>query len=109
MVGGLAVTLSGVLPVILAGLVLFTAGFFGAHSIASGWTGALATSGRAQASSLYNLSYYAGSSLVGWAAGLVFQGAGWAALAAALAVLAVLAAVTAAVLLPAGHPQRSFR
>ncbi|RAN79099.1 MFS transporter [Bacillus sp. SRB_336] len=109
MVAGLAVTLAAALPVILVGLVLFTAGFFGAHSIASGWTGALATSGRAQASSLYNLSYYVGSSVVGWSAGLVFQAVGWTALAAALAVLAVLAACTAAALLPAGRPQRSVR
>ncbi len=109
MVAGLAVTLAAALPVILVGLVVFTAGFFGAHSIASGWTGALATSGRAQASSLYNLSYYVGSSVVGWSAGLVFQAVGWTALAAALAVLAVLAAGTAAALLPAGRPQRSVR
>lgn len=109
MVAGLAVTLAAALPVILVGLVVFTAGFFGAHSIASGWTGALATSGRAQASSLYNLSYYVGSSVVGWSAGLVFQAVGWTALAAALAVLAVLAAGTAEALLPAGRPQRSVR
>lgn len=104
MVGGLAVTLAGPLPIILAGLVLFTAGFFGAHSIASGWTGALATTGRAQASSLYNLSYYAGSSVVGWAAGFVFQAVGWSALAAALAFLALLAATATVALLPAGRP-----
>ncbi|MCQ9165834.1 MULTISPECIES: MFS transporter [unclassified Arthrobacter] len=102
---GLAVTLAPALPVILVGLVLFTAGFFGAHSIASGWTGAMATSGRAQASSLYNLSYYAGSSVVGWAAGLVFQAVGWTALAAALAGLALLAAAAAATLLPPGRPR----
>jgi len=100
MVAGLAVTLASPLPAVLAGLVLFTAGFFGAHAIASGWTGAMAASGRAQASSLYNLSYYAGSSVVGWSAGFLFQGFGWPALAGALVVLAVIAAVVAAALLP---------
>lgn len=100
MVGGLALTLASPIVLILSGLVLFTAGFFGAHSIASGWTGALATTGRAQASSLYNLSYYAGSSVVGWSAGLVFQQFGWSAMAAALAVLAGGAAVIAALFLP---------
>ncbi|WP_262453095.1 MFS transporter [Arthrobacter sp. A2-55] len=104
MVAGLAVTMAAPLPLILAGLVLFTAGFFGAHSIASGWTGAIATTGRAQASSLYNLSYYAGSSVVGWSAGLVFQQFGWAALAGVLALLAALAAAAAVVLLPPGRP-----
>lgn len=108
MVAGLALTLAGPVLMILAGLVVFTAGFFGAHSIASGWTGTLATTGRAQASSLYNLSYYAGSSVIGWSAGLVFQHFGWSAMAAALAILAAGAAVMAALLLPnrqaSGHP-----
>lgn len=102
MVCGLAMTLAGPVAAILVGLVLFTAGFFGAHSIASGWTGALASTGRAQASSLYNLSYYAGSSVIGWSAGLVFQQFGWSAMAGALAVLAAFAAAIAAALLP-GH------
>lgn len=111
MVGGLAMTLASPIILILMGLVLFTAGFFGAHSIASGWTGALATTGRAQASSLYNLSYYSGSSAIGWSAGLVFQQFGWSAMAAALAVLAGGAAVIAALFLPnrkaSGHPGSS--
>ncbi|WP_434614011.1 MFS transporter [Arthrobacter sp. A5] len=102
MTAGLGVTLLAGLPLILFGLVLFTAGFFGAHSIASGWTGSVFPAGRAQAASLYNLSYYAGSSVVGWASGFVFQSAGWTALVVALAVLAVLAASTALLLLPAG-------
>lgn len=111
MVGGLAMTLASPIVLILMGLVLFTAGFFGAHSIASGWTGALATTGRAQASSLYNLSYYSGSSVIGWSAGLVFQQFGWSAMAAALAVLAGGAAAIAALFLPnrkaSGHPGSS--
>lgn len=111
MVGGLAMTLASQIVLILMGLVLFTAGFFGAHSIASGWTGALATTGRAQAASLYNLSYYSGSSVIGWSAGLVFQQFGWSAMAAALAVLAGGAAAIAALFLPnrkaSGHPGSS--
>ncbi|WP_258067144.1 MFS transporter [Arthrobacter sp. GMC3] len=103
MVCGLAITLAAALPAILLGLVLFTAGFFGAHSIASGWTGSMAAAGRAQAASLYNLSYYAGSSVVGWSAGLVFQTLGWPALVATLAVLAAIAAALAAAMLPAGR------
>lgn len=103
MLAGLALTLASPLWLILLGLVLFTAGFFGAHSIASGWTGAMAVTGRAQAASLYNLSYYAGSSLVGWSAGFVFQSLGWTALAATLGGLVVVAAIVAAVLLPAAR------
>lgn len=106
MAAGLALTLAAPVALILAGLVLFTAGFFGAHSTASGWTGALASTGRAQASSLYNLSYYAGSSLIGWGAGLVFQHFGWGTMAGALAVLAALAAAIAIALLPGKCPSR---
>lgn len=101
MVMGLALTLASPVTMILVGLVLFTAGFFGAHSIASGWTSTLATTGRAQASSLYNLSYYAGSSVVGWGSGLVFQQFGWSAMAGFLTVLALFAAAAAVALLPA--------
>lgn len=63
---------------VLTGLVLFTAGFFGAHAIASGWVPTDADPAvRAQASSLYYFGYYAGSSLFGWILGLVFGGLGW--------------------------------
>jgi predicted MFS family arabinose efflux permease len=103
MVAGLALTLTPVLALILAGLVIFTGGFFAAHSIGAGWTGSIATTGRAQASSLYNLAYYLGSSIIGWAGGLVFQSLGWNALALAVMVLACITAVTVAV----AHPGRT--
>jgi YNFM family putative membrane transporter len=103
MVAGLALTLTRVLALILAGLVIFTGGFFAAHSIGSGWTGSIATTGRAQAASLYNLAYYLGSSVIGWAAGLLFQSVGWTALALAIMVLAVFTAATVAVV----HSPRS--
>ena len=69
MVAGLALTLTQLLALIMAGLLLFTGGFFAAHSIGAGWTGVIATTGRAQAASLYNLAYYLGSSVIGWAGG----------------------------------------
>lgn len=97
MAGGLALTLADNLPAIVAGLLVFTAGFFGAHSIASGWTPILATVGRAQASSLYNLFYYTGSSVLGWAGGYFFQHDGWPALVAFVGAL-LLAATLVVVL-----------
>ncbi|ASN21060.1 MFS transporter [Arthrobacter sp. YN] len=96
MSAGLALTLVENLAATLAGLVIFTGGFFAAHSVGSGWTGAIATTGKAQAASLYNLSYYLGSSVIGWAGGLAFQSFGWPAL--ALSVI-VLSCTTAAVTL----------
>lgn len=101
---GLALTLTPFLVLILSGLVVFTGGFFAAHSIGSGWTGAIANTGRAQAASLYNLAYYLGSSLLGWAGGLLFQAWGWNALAGAVMVLACLTAATVAVVHPAAEP-----
>ena len=86
------------------GLLLFTGGFFAAHSIGSGWTGLIATTGRAQAASLYNLAYYLGSSVLGWAGGLVFQRFGWTALALTVIGLAGATAAITAVAHPAPVP-----
>ncbi|MFG6277739.1 MFS transporter [Microbacterium sp. 5K110] len=64
--------------VVMVGLVIFTAGFFAAHAVASGWTPVAAEPhARAQASSLYYLGYYGGSSLFGWLLGVVFASGGW--------------------------------
>lgn len=95
MIAGVLITLAGSLPLVIVGLVVFTAGFFAAHAIASGWVGTRATVGRAQAASLYNLFYYLGSSLVGWFGGLVYAASGWGATVALVAGLAVLAALLA--------------
>jgi predicted MFS family arabinose efflux permease len=99
MVAGVALTLSTQLVVVLIGLLLATAGFFAGHAVASGWTGTEATTGRAQASSLYNLFYYAGSSLFGWLGGVFFVAWGWAGTAAMIASLALVAGVLAVLLL----------
>ncbi len=77
MIVGLALSLPDWLPTVVLGILLFTAGFFAAHSVASGWVGARATEHRAEASSLYLLGYYLGSSFVGALGGLAFTLAGW--------------------------------
>ena len=108
MILGLALTLTQLLVLILAGLLVFTGGFFAAHSIGAGWTGGIATTARAQAASLYNLAYYLGSSAIGWAGGLVFQWFGWTALALAVIGLGCTTAVITAVVHPrdgAGHKE----
>ena len=73
----LLLTLSTLLPLVLLGLALFTVGFFAAHTSASGMVGRRATTGRSQASALYLLAYYAGSSLGGWAGGLAYERGAW--------------------------------
>lgn len=96
---GVVITLSHNMITVLAGLLLATAGFFGAHATASGWTGQLATVGKAQAGSLYNLAYYAGSSVIGWVGGLAFDAAGWTAVAVVIVILEVVAGLAAAAVL----------
>ncbi|MFC7754251.1 MFS transporter [Tsukamurella soli] len=93
---GLLLTLPDFLPTLLAGTVVLTAGFFGAHSVASGWVGSLATEHRAEASSAYLFCYYVGSSVVGAAAGLAYTAGGWAGIVAAVGTGVLIALLVAA-------------
>ena len=77
MLGGLAVTMLSPLPLVIIGMLIFTFGFFGAHSVASSWIGRRATKAKGQASSLYLFSYYAGSSIAGTAGGVFWHMGGW--------------------------------
>ncbi|MEV4738339.1 MULTISPECIES: MFS transporter [unclassified Microbacterium] len=96
MVAGALLLLAGATALVLLGLVLFTAGFFAAHAVASGWTPVAADPAtRAQASSLYYFGYYAGSSLFGWALGIVFGGVDWTWFVVAVVVLCGVAAALA--------------
>lgn len=89
---GVVMTL-GPLPMLLAGMFIFTAGFFAAHSTASGWVGQAAATNRAEASSMYLFCYYAGSSVIGALSGLVFEAASW------TGFIAYISCFTAAVIL----------
>lgn len=88
---GLLLTLADNLTAVVVGLVLITAGFFAGHAVASGSVSHTATEGRAQASALYQMAYYTGSSLGGALGALAFAGGGW----AATVVLTLLAMVLA--------------
>jgi MFS transporter, YNFM family, putative membrane transport protein len=104
-ISGAALMLVPVSVVVLAGLVIFTAGFFGAHAIAASWAPVLADSeSRAQAPSLYYFAFYAGSSLFGWSLGLVFGHAGWGWFLAVVIAMGVLAALIATVVLRPDRP-----
>jgi YNFM family putative membrane transporter len=74
---GVLITLSGSLALIVFGLVVMTAGFFAAHSVASGWVGARAKVAPAQASALYMCAFYIGSSVAGSAGGVFYGHGGW--------------------------------
>lgn len=84
---GLLVTLSNTLVIVVAGVAVFTFGYFGAHSVASGWVGRRAGERRALASALYLCSYYIGSSTVGTLSGLAWEHGAWPGLVAALSLL----------------------
>ena len=96
MLCGVGMTLASSLGVIVAGMAVLTFGFFGGHSIASGWVGQRALTARAQASALYLLCYYLGSSIGGSAGGLAYSYAGWPGLVAMVAGLLILALISAA-------------
>ncbi|MEK4229943.1 MFS transporter [Solibacillus sp. FSL H8-0538] len=81
---GIAIMLLGALSTLpvslwmkLFGITVFTFGFFGAHSIASGWVSKRAIQDKAQASSLYLFSYYFGSSIGGTSGGFFWIHWGW--------------------------------
>lgn len=99
MLVGTCITLAGSLPLIVAGVGIFTCGFFSSHAIASSWVGRRALTAKAQASSLYLFAYYLGSSVSGTVGGLFWQHYGWNGVAAMIATLLVAAFGVASLLL----------
>lgn len=88
---GLLLTLFSSLWLIFAGMLLFSAGFFAAHSVASSWIGPRARRARGQASSLYLFSYYLGSSVAGTLGGVFWHSWGWNGVGGFIAVLLLMA------------------
>jgi YNFM family putative membrane transporter len=77
MMAGLLLTLPASLWFILPGMMLFTSGFFAAHSVASSWIGRRAKRAKGQASALYLFFYYVGSSVAGTLGGFFWHSYGW--------------------------------
>ncbi|MDB5643502.1 MAG: major facilitator superfamily protein [Hyphomicrobiales bacterium] len=95
MAAGVALTLLAPLAAVIAGIVVLAIGFFFAHSIASATVGIFARQSKGHASSLYLLSYYAGSSLAGWIGGWFYAAGEWPAVAGfTLALLGVALAAS---------------
>jgi YNFM family putative membrane transporter len=106
MLAGILLTLSAQLAVVIIGVGVFTFGFFGGHSTASAWVGSRAAVGKAQASSLYLLFYYIGSSLGGSLGGLVWSRFEWAGVVGMISVMLLLAMLVL-LCLTAAVPERS--
>ena len=81
---------------IFAGMLLFSAGFFAAHSVASSWIGPRAKRAKGQASSLYLFSYYLGSSIAGTLGGVFWHSYGWNGVGGFIALMLVLALLVGA-------------
>jgi YNFM family putative membrane transporter len=77
MLTGACITLVINLYIKIAGIAIFTFGFFASHSIASSWVGSRTAHDKAQASSLYLFFYYLGSSIGGTAGGAFWSAYGW--------------------------------
>ena len=77
LLAGLALAVLPPLPLVIAGIALVAAGFFASHAVASGWVGSLAAGDKDHATSLYLLTYYVGSSVMGSAGGWFLAGWGW--------------------------------
>ncbi|MGW1259758.1 MFS transporter [Streptomyces sp. NPDC002513] len=90
---GLLLSLASSLPLVLLGLVLITAGFFAGHAVASSAVSHTAQQGRAQASALYQSSYYIGSSTGSTVGAVAFHAGGWPGT-VGMGALAVLGVVT---------------
>ena len=77
MICGVALTALRPIVLIMLGIALITGAFFAAHSTASSWVGRRGGRDKAQASALYLLFYYLGSSTLGSVGGLAWTRGGW--------------------------------
>ena len=101
---GAAITVPEPLWCVLAGLVLLTFAFFVAHAIAATWAGERVPAARSQASAVYSLAYYAGSSLVGVVGAALYARFGWTG--STTMVVAITGAAAVVAFLGAPRPER---
>ena len=104
MAAGALLTLSNLLPLVLAGASAMVFGFFGGHAVTSGWVSAWATRQRAQSAALYLFGYHVGSSVAGFVGGLFYAVFGWPGEVGTVLVLLAVGLLVA-LSLPAGRDQ----
>jgi MFS transporter, YNFM family, putative membrane transport protein len=93
---GVGLTAATPLTAIVCGIGIATAGYFGAHSVASSWVGRRGHAAPAQAAAFYSFFMYVGSSVLGSAGGVAWTRAKWPGVAVftmGLLVLALAAAI----------------
>jgi YNFM family putative membrane transporter len=93
--GGVGLTALRPLASVILGVGVLTAGYFGAHSVASSWVSRRGGAARAQAAAFYLFFLYVGSSVLGSAGGIAWSRGGWLGVAAFIGVLLLLALMIA--------------
>ena len=91
MLGGVALTAASPLACVVLGVGVATAGYFGAHSVASSWVSRRGGAARTQAASFYLFFLYVGSSVLGTTGGVAWSRANWGGVALFIGVLLVVA------------------
>jgi len=92
---GVGMTAASPLILIVAGIGVATAGYFGAHSVASSWVGRRGHAAPAQAAAFYSFFMYVGSSVLGSAGGVAWNHGKWPGVALFTMVLLALALAVA--------------
>jgi YNFM family putative membrane transporter len=94
--GGLLLTLASSVPLIVAGLLIFSTCGILTQASSTGYVAANAPAGTSSAVGLYVSVFYLGGTVGGWLPGLAYEAAGWpASLAMVLAMIAIMAAIVA--------------
>lgn len=88
---GLCATLHPDVGIILAGIALFTFGFFATHTLCSNWLATLVQAPKALVTAVYLCCYYLGASSLGAFSGIGWNTGGWPAVVLLLALLLCLA------------------
>jgi YNFM family putative membrane transporter len=84
---GLCATLHPDVGIILAGIALFTFGFFATHTLCSNWLATLVQAPKALVTAVYLCCYYLGASSLGAFSGIGWDSGGWPAVVLLLALL----------------------
>jgi YNFM family putative membrane transporter len=95
MLGGVALTAAAPLACVVLGVGIATAGYFGAHSVASSWVSRRGGAARTQAASFYLFFLYVGSSVLGTTGGVAWSHANWSGVALFIGALLVVALLIA--------------
>jgi len=94
-VAGMALTLARPLGLVVVGIAVVTIGFFATHSVCSSWVGRRALRNPGQASAVYVLCTYVGSSVFGPLGGAAWSWRAWDGVALLAGVLVLLTLVMA--------------